>query len=70
MSWPSATARGLLIFLYFFFATVWLPDFVLTLSSVAGASSFIRDLIALVVWGTGLGVGMWMLRVAQSRDLI
>lgn len=70
MSWLSATLRGFIIFSYFFIATVWIPDFVLQTSVVAEASSFIQDAAGLVVWGTGLLVGLIGLRMAQLRGLI
>lgn len=70
MSWQSATLRGLIIFVYFFTATVWIPDFVLQTSVVAQSSSFVQDAVGLVVWGTGLLIGLIGLRRAQQRDLI
>ena len=70
MSWLSATLRGLIIFFYFVLATVWLPDFVLTLSAVADASRFVRDLVGLTVWGIGLVAGLWALRVLQRKEII
>ena len=70
MSWQSATLRGLIIFVYFFIATVWIPDFVLQTSVVAQSSSFVQDAVGLVVWGTGLLIGLIGLRRAQQRDLI
>lgn len=70
MSWMNATLRGILIFVYFVVATVWLPDFILTLGAVAEASRFMRDLVALVVWGGGLVAGLWMLRFFQRKEII
>ena len=70
MSWLSATVRGLIIFFYFVFATVWLPDLVLTLGVVADSSRFVRDLVGLTVWGIGLGAGLWMLRSFQGKEII
>lgn len=70
MGWLSATLRGLIIFFYFVLATVWLPDFVLTLGAVAEASRFVRDLVGLTVWGVGLVAGLWMLHFFQSREVI
>jgi predicted tellurium resistance membrane protein TerC len=56
--------------LYFIVATVWLPDFVLSLDAVASASETVRDFVVLVVWGGALVAGMYLLRWAQRRDLI
>ena len=70
ISWLGATVRGLVIFFYFVLATVWLPDFVLSLSAVADASRFIRDLVGLTIWGAGLVAGLWMLRFFQSKEII
>lgn len=70
MSWVSATLRGLLVFLYFVVFTVLVPNFVLGMDIVASASSIVRDLVGLVVWGTAMVFGLWMLRRAQSRDVI
>ena len=70
MSWIGATWRGLLIVALFFAATVWLPDFVLGLDAIASASSWVRDLVVLGVWGTGFVGGLWALRLSQRRGLI
>ena len=70
MSWTAAMTRGLLVFVYFALATVWLPDRILRLSVIAEASDFLRDLVVLVVWGTALGAGMLLLRRAQRRSII
>ena len=66
----GATVRGLIIFFYFVLATVWLPDFVLTLGVIADSSRFVRDLVGLTVWGIGLGAGLWMLRSFQRKEII
>lgn len=68
MSWLNAVVRGLIIFLYFFFATVWLPDLVVGL--IAGASELIQGLVAVGIWGLALVAGMWLLRQAQERGTI
>ncbi len=70
MTWITATVRALMIFAYFVVATVWLPDFVLGLGSVAEAAAVVRDGVALVVWGGAFFTGMWLLRRAQLRGLI
>lgn len=70
MSWTNAAIRGVAIFAYFFIATVWLPDLVLTLGPIASASGMIQDIVGLSAWGLGLGAGMFGLRLAQRRGLI
>lgn len=70
MSWSTATVKGLLVFLYFVVTTVWLPDFLMGLSVISDASSLVRDLVLLVVWGVALGGGLYLLREAQRRALI
>jgi hypothetical protein len=70
MTWTNAIGRGVIIVLYFVIATVWLPDFVLSLGAVADASQLMRDLIVVTVWGIALVAGMYLLRQAQRRDLI
>jgi hypothetical protein len=58
MTWTNAIGRGVIIVLYFVIATVWLPDFVLSLGAVADASQLMRDLIVVTVWGIALVAGM------------
>lgn len=70
MTWMHAWLRGLAFFVYIVVATVWLPDFVAKLDSVAGASAFVRDLVVLTVWGTGLVAGLWLLRFGQRKGLV
>ena len=70
MSWLNASLRGLAVFAYFVIATVWLPDFVVKLDSIAGASSFVRDIAVLAVWGGGLVGGLWMLWFGQRKGLV
>ena len=70
MSWTTAAVRGLLVFVYFAVATVWLPHRVLLLGFMEDASSNVRDLILVIVWGGTLGAGMYLLRAAQRRGLI
>jgi len=66
----NAWLRGLGFFVYIVIATVWLPDFVAKLDSVAGAEAFVRDLIVLAVWGAGLVGGLWLLRFGQRKGLV
>lgn len=70
MTWLNAWLRGLAVFFYFVIATVWLPDLVIKLDAVAGASSFLRDLIVLIVWGGGLVAGLFLLRIGQRKGLV
>ena len=70
MSWINATLRGLGVFSYFVVATVWLPDFVIKMDSIAAASSTVRDLVVLAVWGGGLVGGLWLLRVGQRKGFV
>lgn len=70
MSWVNAYIRGLLIFLYFFVATVYVPNFVLRLDFVGDASPFVQDSIVLVIWGGALVAGLYLLRRFQRQGLI
>jgi predicted exporter len=70
MSWTNAILRGLLIVAYFVIATVWLPDKVATLDSLASASRPVRDIVISGVWAGALIGGLWLLRVSQRRGLI
>ena len=70
MSWIGAIGRGLLIVAFFFVGTVWIPDFVLKLDSIASASSLVSDLVVLVVWGGGFTGGLCLLRLAQRRGFV
>jgi len=70
VSWATASVKGVLVFLYFVVATVYVPDLVLGLGFVADASSFVRDLVGLGVWGAFFTAGLWMLRVGQRRGII
>ena len=70
MSWINASLRGLLIVAYFVLATVIVPNTVLQLDALVGASGAVRDVVVLAVWGAGLVVGMWVLRRLQARGVI
>ncbi len=70
MTWPVATLKGLLIVVYFAFATVWLPNAVIHLTSIAAASPFIRETVVVVVWGIGLVGGLIGLSQAHKRGII
>jgi hypothetical protein len=70
MTWVKASAWALAIFAYFVVTTVVIPDYVLQIDAVADASSVVRDLVVLVVWGGALGAGVWLLRRGQRRGLI
>jgi len=66
----SAAGLALVIVAYFMVITVWLPSFVLEIGAVSRADDVVQDIVATVIWGGGLAVGMWLLRVAQKRNLI
>jgi hypothetical protein len=70
VSWWSATLRSVSIFGYFVVFTVWLPAWLLRVDAVASSSGWIRDGIAVAVWGVALIAGLAGLRVAQQRGLI
>jgi hypothetical protein len=70
MTWMNASLRAFVIFGYFVVATVWLPNLIVRLGPVASAPSFVSDSVVLAVWGTGLVVGLWLLRFSQRRGLI
>lgn len=69
MTWLDALWRGAVVVVYFVFATVWLPNFVIESKYVADLSSIYRDAFVVVVWGGALGLGMAGLRLAQARGL-
>lgn len=58
------------IVLYFAVSTVWLPSALLRSQLLIGLERSVSDLVALAVWGVGLGIGMWGLRRAQKRGWI
>lgn len=70
MSWKTASVRGFVVFLYFVVLTVVVPDVVIGLDAIASASTFVRDLVVLLVWGGGFVGGLWLLRRLQSRGVI
>ena len=70
MSWISAIARGLLIVAYFVVATVWLPNKVASIDAVESASRLMRDILTSGVWAVALGIGIWLLRIAQRRGIV
>jgi hypothetical protein len=70
VTWTTASMRAVAIVLYFIIATVWLPDFVLSLGFVESASEFLSDLVVTAVWAVALGGGIVALRIAQQRGLI
>jgi hypothetical protein len=70
MNWMAASLRAFAIFFYFVVLTVFVPDLVIGLNAISSASNFVRDAVVLVVWGSGLVAGLWMLRRFQARDLI
>jgi len=65
-----AMLSALAIVLYFFVTTFWLPSALLRSSLLTGVGRNVSDLIAVAVWGLGLGFGMWALRRAQDRGWI
>ena len=70
MTWMNAYLRGLLIFAYFVVATVIIPNIVVRLDVITGASSVVQDLVVLGVWGAGLVAGLYLLRRFQRTGLI
>ena len=70
MNWTRGWGIGFAIFAYVLIATVWLPDFVLSLGPIASGSALVRDVVVLAVWGGALGAGMWVLRRAQERGML
>lgn len=67
MSWLDATIRSLATVVYFVVASVWLPSRILRTDTVAAADAGVRDLVAVVVWGLAVAIGIGGLRVAQRR---
>ncbi len=70
LSWWTAYARGLVIFLFFVLATVWLPSWVVGQGPVAGASRWIADVVGTVVWLVPLAIGIVALRWLQKMERI
>jgi len=70
MTWVNAYVRGLLIFVYFVVATVIVPDIVVRLDVITGASSVVQDLVVPGVWAAGLVGGLYLLRRFQRTGLI
>ncbi len=70
MTWRAAVLKALLIVIYFAFATVWLPNAIINLTSIAEASSFVRETVVLLVWGVGLLGGLIGLSQAHKRGII
>ncbi len=70
MTWVNAYLRGLLIFVYFVVATVIVPDIVVRLDVITGASSVVQDLVVPGVWAAGFVGGLYLLRRFQRTGLI
>jgi hypothetical protein len=67
MTWIRPSSKGLVIVAYFFVATVWIPDRV---ARSQGLPNEAKDMLVVLVWATGLALGMWLLRRAQRRGMI
>lgn len=65
---PSAVGKGLLIFVYFVVATVWLPSWLF--NSITGVPAAVHDLIGTGVWLVFLAGGLWALRWSQAKGWI
>ena len=70
MTWKQAWLRAGVIFVYFVVSLVFIPDLVIGLGPIAGASNLIRDGVVLVLWGAALVAGLWGLRRMQSQGRI
>lgn len=70
MSWMNAYLRAAVIFLYFFVATVYVPNYVLRLGFVSDATAVVQDIVVLVIWGVALVAGVYLLRRFQRQGLI
>lgn len=70
MTWSGAAWRALSIFIYFVVASVCLPDFIISLDAVAGASAWLRDGLVTLVWVAALFGGLLVLRRMQQRGTI
>jgi len=66
MSFGRALGWGVLIFLYFAIATVWLVSYAIE-SIFADLDSALADVLALSLWAGAMGAGMLGLRLAQKR---
>jgi cytochrome c5 len=65
-----ALGAGLVIFLYFTLATVWLPSHLLDDPALADWPDLIREGLVTAVWAGALGVGIVGLRLAQRSGRI
>lgn len=69
-TWKSAYTRALVIFLYFFLATVWLPSSMYSEVPLATAPKFVQELVISGAWATMLVIGMLGLRWMQRTRRI
>ncbi len=69
-TWGSAYLRGLVIFLYFFLATVWLPSSMYGEAPLDKAPKFVQELVISGAWGTMLVIGLLGLRWLQRTRRI
>ena len=69
-TWPIAILKALAIVVYFIFATVWLPDMIITTKAIAEASTIVRETVVVATWGIGLFVGLVGLHHTHKRGII
>jgi len=70
LSWPDGWLKSVVIVVYFIVFTVFLPSFVLQMSTVAALSRPAQELVGSAVWAVGLGAGLVGLWYAQRTSRI
>lgn len=67
MPWPAVVIRVTLIVVYFVGVSVWAPSALLRTDWIASATAGVRDLVAVLSWGSAVAVGIVGLRIGQRR---
>ena len=69
-TWATAWWLGIVVFLYFAIATVWLPDYVINEPTLKSMPDLVKDLAASGAWFVALAVGIFSLRLLQKKGRI
>ena len=69
LTWWYAYGRAALIFLFFALATTWLPSWLMTQETIAGAPRLVGDLLGSGLWmvmlAAGIGALIWLQRTER-----